>query len=629
MKFIFTENQFKKVISNFQLTEKENLINEGQNEDMALGILKKIHKDGTGNNVELSELLNKLKGLDKSENHKLLPFISIFSQYNPDLSSDEIAHTFNRALPIFKKKNIRLSFKLVGGVYEITLVMGRDEFIIEGTDWAEFKNIVSHLIYSENPENYDIKTNIPKSDLIFQNKKFEIYELHSYNVCVQYMGGQHEQDVTFKGKDIIGRKYDFCIGWANTSSHFNSYREKDENTFYAVFDMDRIYKRTEISDTKREYLDPLVCVVIMVKPNGELVAFDAKDNEDKIDEYTNTEGYLKYLTTNKVPVNRLFKVVPVELGDSAIRKLVDNYKNNELFYSLSPHDKNTYVSTYATNLTADQMKFVLNFLPPQTLENFLTLNPKLSVESFMLLPPNIKKSFLDIIISKFAGNSIIDINLFLSYLSDKTLVDYVISRFERALKGKGFSNPEKAEKIIGMISPTHFFQNMSDKERVVISSENYKLGYLPDNFGDYLKEVNELTMSKLSISNIPDSLNNMVNLKRISISECLNLKSIPNIDNLQQLTDLYIEKSPIGFLPPSIVNCTNIENLSISEAHLKELPKGMKNLTNLNILNCQNNKLQRIPEELADLPLFICTFDGNGIKSVPKVFEDKGFQPTI
>ncbi len=74
-----------------------------------------------------------------------------------------------------------------------------------------------------------------------------------------------------------------------------------------------------------------------------------------------------------------------------------------------------------------------------------------------------------------------------------------------------------------------------------------------------------------------------------------------NIDQLSELTTLYLEKHDLTDLPDSFTALSNLVNLYISNNWLTSLPEDFGSLTNLIMLDLGYNQIEYIPESIGDL----------------------------
>ena len=74
-----------------------------------------------------------------------------------------------------------------------------------------------------------------------------------------------------------------------------------------------------------------------------------------------------------------------------------------------------------------------------------------------------------------------------------------------------------------------------------------------------------------------------------------------NINQLSELTTLYLEKHDLTELPDSFTLLSNLSTLWINTNYLTSLPEEFGNLTNLMLLDLGYNQLTSIPESIGEL----------------------------
>ncbi len=137
------------------------------------------------------------------------------------------------------------------------------------------------------------------------------------------------------------------------------------------------------------------------------------------------------------------------------------------------------------------------------------------------------------------------------------------------------------------------------------------------------KEVIQLDLSHLGLTEFPDALEKFSNLRYLNLSGN-QLTSIPNwIGNLDQLDSLCLGGNALDSLPETIENLRQLTLLDISSNMFKELPSVIQHLTELKRLEVSANELQRIPDWISRLlnlrHLFL---DYNFISILPDVIGD-------
>ena len=82
----------------------------------------------------------------------------------------------------------------------------------------------------------------------------------------------------------------------------------------------------------------------------------------------------------------------------------------------------------------------------------------------------------------------------------------------------------------------------------------------------------------------------------------LGIDSIPNtINELDELKNLYISSNPVSFIPETIGELDRLERLYIHTCQIQELPESIGELSNLKSIWIYNNQLNTLPESFGNL----------------------------
>ena len=134
----------------------------------------------------------------------------------------------------------------------------------------------------------------------------------------------------------------------------------------------------------------------------------------------------------------------------------------------------------------------------------------------------------------------------------------------------------------------------------------FRILELPESL-DNLTSLNRLSLSENNLVKLPESLSSLTNLTRLNLSSNQLLELPESLGSLMSLTELFLLKNQLSELPESLGSLTNLTRLNLSSNQLLELPGSLGNLTNLTGLNLSSNPLieppttiinQRIPEIL-------------------------------
>ncbi|KAI6681287.1 hypothetical protein NL676_035168 [Syzygium grande] len=153
----------------------------------------------------------------------------------------------------------------------------------------------------------------------------------------------------------------------------------------------------------------------------------------------------------------------------------------------------------------------------------------------------------------------------------------------------------------------------------------FKLQALPDDLGS-LKALTELRIEKYgfygSISRVPSSIGELVNLERLVIVGATKLMMLPDsIGMLKRLAELDISETGITELPITIVNLESLKVLKMNYSRMQKLPEAIGMLEKLEeIYGKDCTLLEMIPSDIARLPVLkILKLTDTLVKNVPKL----------
>ena len=116
-----------------------------------------------------------------------------------------------------------------------------------------------------------------------------------------------------------------------------------------------------------------------------------------------------------------------------------------------------------------------------------------------------------------------------------------------------------------------------------------------------LLALEKLNLSKKGISQLPDAISKLTNLKVLDMSYS-SLDVFPEkIFDLTWLESINLRWNKISFVPSSIGCLSRLIHLDISSNQLKELPKEMAYLTSLQYLNISWNHIGLVPDFILSL----------------------------
>ena len=130
-----------------------------------------------------------------------------------------------------------------------------------------------------------------------------------------------------------------------------------------------------------------------------------------------------------------------------------------------------------------------------------------------------------------------------------------------------------------------------------------RLNRLPTNLGN-LECLEKLEVIGIAISELPSSVERLIGLTSLNLSDCKDLLSLPDticsMTNLKALT--LSGCSSLDRLPKKLGNLTGLKELDVNKTAIRELPSSFKHLSYLTSLNLSDCK------ELLSIPNSICNF---------------------
>jgi internalin A len=147
---------------------------------------------------------------------------------------------------------------------------------------------------------------------------------------------------------------------------------------------------------------------------------------------------------------------------------------------------------------------------------------------------------------------------------------------------------------------------------------NNQLNALPDSIGN-LTSLIFLDLRNNKLNTLPDSIVNLTNLTFLYLSSN-QLNALPDsIVNLTSLTFLYLSSNQLNALPELLGNLTNLTYLDLSSNQLNALPELLGNLTNLTYLDLSSNQLNALPESIGNLTsLTFLDLRNNQLNALPE-----------
>ena len=164
-------------------------------------------------------------------------------------------------------------------------------------------------------------------------------------------------------------------------------------------------------------------------------------------------------------------------------------------------------------------------------------------------------------------------------------------------------------------------QNWYDLDIISLSLKNNPLEKV-DSLLDDLHYIVDLHLNNCLITDIPRSFSSLVRMSELDISD--NNITSTNINELPpNLTSLTLDNNPLGTLPDCVQHLTKLNRLSLSSCSLKELPTFIGCLKRLEKLFLDHNCLGHLPVELKSTMLNTLFVDWNPLNSLDSVQEQK------
>lgn len=147
------------------------------------------------------------------------------------------------------------------------------------------------------------------------------------------------------------------------------------------------------------------------------------------------------------------------------------------------------------------------------------------------------------------------------------------SREVLMMGGLGLTEPPKEEEWL-MAAEIQLMDNkisklpekpMCPELLALFLQRNYKLRKIPPSFFEGMGALQVLNLSKTGIKSLPESLFNLVRLKRLFLNGCDNFMMLPpEVGKLKGLEVLDLEGTEIMYLPEEVKNLTYLKCLNVS-----------------------------------------------------------------
>ena len=157
----------------------------------------------------------------------------------------------------------------------------------------------------------------------------------------------------------------------------------------------------------------------------------------------------------------------------------------------------------------------------------------------------------------------------------------------------------------------------SDQEIVAVITE--KIGTDPSTLTyDDDNRLIKLGLSGLALSLLPPELWQLTNLQELYLNNNQLSQIPPELEQLTNLQRLDLDNNQLSQLPPELWQLTNLQELYLNNNQLSQLPPEIGQLTNLQTLWLSNNRLEKIPPEIGELAsLQKLRLDQNQLSQLP------------
>ena len=133
---------------------------------------------------------------------------------------------------------------------------------------------------------------------------------------------------------------------------------------------------------------------------------------------------------------------------------------------------------------------------------------------------------------------------------------------------------------------------------------NEKIKEIPPGACGKMKRLRELDMSRCGLTCLPEDLDQMVNLERLTLASNSLSHLGNNLKNMTKLTWVDLSDNPFESLKEEFPFDTlvSIERLYLENTNMKTLPGGIGEMVKIKSIWLQNNKLECLPKEFCNLP---------------------------
>ena len=159
----------------------------------------------------------------------------------------------------------------------------------------------------------------------------------------------------------------------------------------------------------------------------------------------------------------------------------------------------------------------------------------------------------------------------------------------------------------------------------VVDKRNCNLEEVPENLTKFkYKDLEVLLLDENHIQELPSSIFNLIELKRLSLSQNL-IQGLPGdrLKDLKNLVELNVSSNQLTEIPENIIELEELEILDFSSNPIETLPEGIFRLCNLTNLKLNQMLLESLPEDFGSLSnLKNLDLRKNVFQSLPQSFSN-------
>ena len=162
-------------------------------------------------------------------------------------------------------------------------------------------------------------------------------------------------------------------------------------------------------------------------------------------------------------------------------------------------------------------------------------------------------------------------------------------------------------------------QNMSFQNLTSATFNNCGLTSIPKCVLTAKDTLTTLNLTKNSFTTVPADVEQLTNLKNLTVSYCPLQSFECDFSKLENLTSFDMQWCHSSVWPSAVTKAPNLTSLNLYRNKISKVGEDIKNLTKLTSLNLMENYLLEYPEEVKSLTnLKTLNLDGNGYTDIPQ-----------